>query len=448
MNKLPEAIHCMPSIRHSMGVIESSATKYCRRILKVSWLGQAVFSIFASIIACTNVANSQDAASPPAERPIVTVSPKALEIHRRGYVFDGHNDLPWVVRTEASRSFDTLDIAKAQPKIHTDIARLREGGVGAQFWSVFVPVDTISAGTAHQTTIEQIEIVKAMIARYHDTFELALTSEDVKRIRATGKIASLIGMEGGHAIENSIEKLRRLHAMGARYMTLTHSDTLDWADSCSDDPKSNGLSEFGKEVVREMNRLGMLVDISHVSPATMQAALDTSVAPVIFSHSSARAVADHPRNVPDNILKQMPANGGIVMVNFYSGFIVPESTINTRTMFERRRELRAKYGKDADAIKKEMATYELKYPTYAGSVHHIADHIQHIAKVAGIDHVGFGSDFDGIDKVPKQMEDVSKYPVLTQVLLDRGFSESDIHKVMSGNILRVMKQAESRIEKK
>jgi membrane dipeptidase len=426
----------MPSIRCAWG----RPLKSCLKNLEpATWLLVSILGFYAFP---SHVTAQELAGKLPAERPLVTVSAEAKAIHGRSFVFDGHNDLPWVVRKDASRSFDALDISQPQPKIHTDIPRLKLGGVGAQFWSVYVPVDTIVKGVAHQTTIEQIEIVKAMVNRYPETFDIALTSDDVHRCRAAGKIASLIGMEGGHAIENSLEKLRRLYGMGARYMTLTHSDTLDWADACSDAPKCNGLSEFGKEVVREMNRLGMLVDLSHVSQATMQAALDTSSAPVIFSHSSARSIADHPRNVPDEILKQMPANGGIVMVNFYSGFVVPESTVNTRLMFERRRALRVQYGNDEDAIRKEMAAFELKHPTYPGSVHHIADHIQHIVKVAGIDHVGLGSDFDGIDTVPKQIEDVSKYPVLTQVLLDRGFNEKEIHKILSGNILRVMQQAE------
>jgi membrane dipeptidase len=404
----------------------------------------AVLTVLASLFISIDLTFGQDGkpAAAPAERPLVTVSAEAKAIHSRGFVFDGHNDLPWIVRTDASRSFDKLDISKPQPKIHTDIPRLKTGGVGAQYWSVFVPADTLRTGVAHQTTLEQIEIVKAMVARYPETFELALNSDDVNRIRAAGKIASMIGMEGGHAIENSIAKLRRLHEMGARYMTLTHSDTLDWADACSDAPKSHGLSELGREVVREMNRLGMLVDISHVSPETMQAALDTSTAPVIFSHSSAYGVAEHVRNVPDEILKQLPADGGVVMVNFYSGFIVPESTINTRNMFERRRALQAKYGDDKAAIRKETDAFELLNPVFPGSVHHVADHIDHIVKVAGIDHVGIGSDFDGIGTVPKQLEDVSMYPVLTQVLLERGYREADIHKVMSGNIMRVMKLAE------
>lgn len=382
-----------------------------------------------------------------AARGTVTVSEQAKAIHGRSYVFDGHNDLPWQVRTDASRSFEKLDISQPQPQLHTDIERLHQGGVGAQYWSVYVPSHTAESGIAHQMTLEQIEIVNAMVERYPETFELALTSDDIQRIRKDGKIASLIGVEGGHSIENSLEKLRRLFDLGARYMTLTHSDSLDWADSCSDTSKCGGLSEFGKAVVREMNRMGMLVDISHVSPETMQAALDTSEAPIIFSHSSARAVADHPRNVPDEILKQLPEDGGIVMINFYSGFVVPEAAENTRTMFDRIRALREKFGDDEEAIRKASADFRAKHPVPPGSVHDVADHIDHIVKVAGVDHVGIGSDFDGIGTVPKQLEDVSMYPVLTQVLLDRGYSEADIHKIMSENMLRVIKQSEAVAEK-
>ncbi|MFN3191686.1 MAG: dipeptidase [Aureliella sp.] len=377
------------------------------------------------------------------ERGDVVVTEEALAIHHQSYIFDGHNDLPWAVRTNGSKSFEVLDISKPQPELHTDIARLRQGGVGAQYWSVYVPANTAASGKSHQMTIEQIEIVKAMCAKYPDVFEYAETYEGIMKARENGKIASLIGVEGGHSIENSLEKLRRLFDMGARYMTLTHSDTLDWADSCSDDAKSDGLSEFGEEVVRSMNRMGMLVDISHVSPETMQDALDVSEAPIIFSHSSSRAVADHVRNVPDSILKQLPEEGGVVMVNFYSGFIVPESVKNTNDMFERTRQLREKYGDDQEAIRKEAAAYRAKYPVYPGTVHDLVDHIDHIRKVAGIDHVGIGSDYDGVGMLPKQLEDVSTYPVITQALLDRGYSKEDIHKVMSGNILRVIKEAEA-----
>ncbi len=379
----------------------------------------------------------------PVARGPVVVSQRALDVHQRSYIFDGHNDLPWQVREKASRSFDGLDISQPQPQLHTDIERLHQGGVGAQFWSVFVPAHTAESGMSHQMTLEQIEIVQAMVERYPETFELALSADDVLRARKANKIASLIGVEGGHAIENSIEKLRRLFQFVARYMTLTHSDSLDWADSCSDVSKCGGLSDFGREVVSEMNRLGMLVDISHVSPATMQAVLNHTAAPVIFSHSSARGVADHVRNVPDEILKQLPANGGVVMVNFFSGFVVPESAVNTRNMFDQLRELRAKYPDDPAAIEKEMAAIRITHPVLPGSVHDVADHIDHIVKNAGIEHVGIGSDFDGISTVPKQLEDVSMYPVLTQVLLDRGYSEADIHKIMSENILRVLRQAEA-----
>lgn len=294
-------------------------------------------------------------------------------------------------------------------------------------------------------TLEQIAIVEALCRRYPDTFEKMLTSEDVMRdSRESGKIASLIGVEGGHAIDNSLEKLRRLHALGARYMTLTHSDSLEWADSCSDEAKCGGLSEFGRAVVQEMNRLGMMVDLSHVSPETMQAALDVSQAPVLFSHHT-RGVADHPRNVPDEILKQLPADGGVVMVNFYSGvFVVPAAAENTKKMFELTScELRNKYGEDQEAIGRESAAFRAKFPIPAGTVYDVADHIDHIVRMAGIDHVGIGSDFDGITTVPKQLEDVSMYPVLTQVLLDRGYVEADIHKIMSENILRPMRQVEA-----
>ncbi len=402
---------------------------------------------FVGAVAATCVAastNYRNAAwgNQPTDRPTVVVSEKAQGIHNRGYVFDGHNDLPWEIRTTGSRSFEKIDISQPQPKLHTDIARLRQGNVGAQFWSVFVPSDTAYDGSAHQKTLEQIEIVNAMVERYPNVFAMARTVKDIEAARAAGKIASLIGVEGGHAIENSLDKLNKLHELGAGYMTLTHSDSLAWADSCSDKAQANGLNEFGKEVVRVMNKLGMLVDISHVSPETMQAALDVTKAPVIFSHSSAKAVADHPRNVPDEILKQLPRNGGVVMVNFYSGFVVPSSAAISKRLMPMYRELKAKYKDNQDEYKIASGRLEKQNPLQPGSVYDVADHIDHIAKVAGIDHVGIGSDYDGIGMVPKQLEDVSKYPVLTQVLVDRGYSEGDIHKIMSGNILRVMKAAE------
>jgi membrane dipeptidase len=304
------------------------------------WL--SLFSLAGPLVVYANDETDASAGEPA----LVVVSQHALAIHQRSFVFDGHNDLPWQVRKLGSRSFEALDIATPQPAIHTDIPRLRQGGVGAQYWSVYVPVSTIKDGTAHLMTLEQIDMVHAMVAKYPETFELALTYADILRIRESGKIASLIGVEGGHCIENSLEKLRRLHSRGARYMTLTHSSSLEWADSCSDAILSGGLNKFGQEVVQEMNRLGMLVDISHVAPATMQAVLNTTKAPVVFSHSSCRAIADHVRNVPDDILRQLPKNGGVVMVNFFSGFVVPQSAQNALRLTELTRKLEAKYGKD------------------------------------------------------------------------------------------------------
>lgn len=368
------------------------------------------------------------------------ISERAAAIHQRGYVFDGHNDLPWEVRTKTTKLFDEMDISKSQPKLHTDIERLRQGNVGAQFWSVYVPVETIAAGNAFQITKEQIDLVHKMIALYPDTFELALDAQDVQRIEAKGKIASLIGMEGGHSIEGSIGKLRQLHAMGARYMTLTHSETLEWADSATDVARSDGLSPFGEEVVLEMNRLGMLVDISHVSPATMHDALRISKAPVIFSHSSARAIADHPRNVPDDVLAELPKNGGVVMINFFSGFVVPESAKVLLQQSALRKELKSKYPDSKEDQEREIKQWQLKNPYPAGQAEIIVDHIEHVIKVAGIDHVGLGSDFDGISKLPVGIEDVSKYPVITELLLRRGYEEEAIHKVLYGNALRVLKR--------
>ncbi|MBU6172235.1 MAG: dipeptidase [Planctomycetes bacterium] len=367
----------------------------------------------------------------------IVVSEQAKQIHFRGYVFDGHNDLPWEMR-KVPRRFDQWDIRNSQPKLHTDIDRLKLGNVGAQFWSVYVPAETRGAGTAYRTTIEQIEIVREMIRRYPDIFQLALDADGVREARQAGKIASLIGMEGGHSIEDSIQNLRRLHAMGARYMTLTHSDTLAWADAATDDAEHSGLTPFGEEVVREMNRLGMLVDLSHVSPDTMHDALDITKAPIIFSHSSARAVANHPRNVPDDVLKRLPKNGGVVMINFFSGFVVPDSAEIMREMFQVRRALQQKYPNSKESVEKEYKEWQLKHPYPAGEASIVVDHIDHVRKVAGIDHVGLGSDYDGITKTPRGIEDVSTYPVLTELMLRRGYTEEDIHKVLYKNALRIL----------
>ena len=382
--------------------------------------------------------------SPPAiaaDKPLVVVSEAARKVHAAGFVFDGHNDLPWELRESAGGSFDKADIAIGVPKFHTDIPRLRTGNVGAQFWAAYVPVETSKELRAFTMTLEQIEIIRTMVRRYPDVFEFAKTADDVVRIQKSGKIASLIGVEGGHSIEDSIDKLRRLRELGVGYMTLTHSDTLSWADSATDEAKHMGLTKFGKEIVLEMNRLGMLVDLSHVSPDTMRDALETTKAPIIFSHSSARAIADHPRNVPDDILKLTQKNGGVVMVNFYSGFIHPESAKRRANMFQVNRELHAKFPKEAD-YQKARKRFDSENPIEAGTVQDVVDHIDHIVGVAGIDYVGLGSDFDGITKTPRQLDDVSMYPFITQEMLNRGYKPEQIHKMMSGNILRVMRRAE------
>jgi membrane dipeptidase len=381
------------------------------------------------------------AADPPKRTGEIVVTEKALAIHRSALLVDGHNDLPWELREKVPEGFRSVDLTRPQPRFHTDIPRLRAGGVGAQFWSAYVPSSTGGKKTAERMTLEQIDFIHTMVRRYPDTFEMASGTEDIARIRKAGKIASLIGIEGGHSIDNSLGVLRMMHALGVRYMTLTHSESLDWADSCTDAPRANGLSPFGEEVVREMNALGMLVDLSHVSPQTMRAALKVTKAPVIFSHSSARGVADHPRNVPDDVLPLVKANNGVIMVNFYSGFIVPEGARVMRRMFEVSREFRKKYPEEQryrEALRQWLK--EQDYP--AGTVHSVVDHIDHLVKHCGIDHVGLGSDFDGITRTPAGLEDVSKYPAITQELLNRGYSADDIRKILGGNLMRVFRDAE------
>jgi membrane dipeptidase len=328
---------------------------------------------------------------------------RAQALQREVPLIDGHNDYPWALRqNNAGRDFDKLDIRMPQPKLHTDIARLRAGGVGGQFWSVYVPVEMRGAD-AVRATLEQIDVVYRMVRRYPDTFELALTAADVDRIFKAGRIASLIGMEGGHSIDNSLAALRMLYAAGARYLTMTHSANVAWADSGTDMPKAGGLTRFGEEVVREMNRLGMLVDLSHTSPDTMKDAIRVTEAPVIFSHSDARALNDHRRNVPDDVLRQLAANGGVVMVTFVPGFLTRDG-------------------------KATLAD--------------VANHMDHVRMVAGADHVGIGSDFDGIETVPAGLEDVSKYPALVAELLRRGWPEEDVKKALGLNVLRVLRRAE------
>lgn len=387
------------------------------------------------------LANDGEVQARANDRGPVVMTRRAEQLHADSLLVDGHNDLPWAFRGRGMPSFSELDISKRQAGLHTDIPRLKQGGVGAQFWSVYVPVSTMEDGRSLLTTLEQIELVHEMVRAYPETFQLALSHDDILAARKAGKIASLIGVEGGHSIENSLNVLRQLYRRGARYMTLTHSSTLDWADSATDDAKHDGLTPFGEEVVREMNRLGMLVDLSHVSPQTMKHALRVTQAPVIFSHSSARAVANHPRNVPDDVLKLVAKNDGVVMVNFYSSFVVPSSAERSVQRGELREQLKAEKKSD-DEIATALNRWEAKHPVDLGSIHDVADHIDHLVSIAGIDHVGIGSDYDGIDQVPDQLEDVSTYPRLTQVLLNRGYSETDLRKILGENLMRVLLDAE------
>jgi len=368
---------------------------------------------------------------------------RARALHRQALLIDGHNDFPWALREhDPARDLDKLDIRNPQPAIMTDIARLKTGGVGGQFWSVYVPVELQGQG-AVTATLEQIDIVHRMIRKYPDTFELALTASDVERIHKAGKIASLVGMEGGHSIDNSLADLRMFYRLGARYMTLTHTSNTPWADSATDTPKNNGLSPFGEEVVREMNWLGMLVDLSHVSPDTMEDAIRVSQAPVIFSHSVARALNDHPRNVPDNVLQMLSKNGGVIMVTFVPGFVNAKVNAWNKLQTAEQDRLKVAMPNDPPAVKAGVDKWTAANPPPRAAITDVADHIDHIRKVTGIDHIGIGSDFDGITQTVKDLDNVSTYPLLTAELLKRGYSDADVRKILGLNVLRVMREAET-----
>ena len=354
-------------------------------------------------------------------------------------LIDGHNDYPWALRQDGGGDLRKLDISQSQPSIMTDVPRLRAGGVGGQFWSVYVPADD---PTPVVTTLEQVDSVHRMIREYPNTFALARTADDIERVFLTGRIASLIGMEGGHSIDSSLGALRMFHQLGVRYMTLTHGRNTPWADSATDTPASGGLSPFGEQVVQEMNRLGMLVDLSHTSPDTMEDALRITAAPVIFSHSSARGVTDVPRNVPDAILKRLPANGGVVMVTFVPRFVSGAVAAHDSARDAERERLRQQNPEDAAEVEAGLTRWREANPLPRATLSQVADHIDHIRTIAGIDHIGLGGDFDGITTVPVGLEDVSTYPALTAELLRRGYRDEEVQKILGLNLLRVMRNAE------
>ncbi|HEY0555640.1 MAG TPA: dipeptidase [Thermoanaerobaculia bacterium] len=358
---------------------------------------------------------------------------------------DGHNDVPWEYRKRVQNHMDRIDLragtAQLDPPMHTDIPRLRKGGLGGQFWSVYIPVELIGAD-AVQATLEQIDDVHRLAERYPDTFELALTADDVVRIHKAGRIASLIGMEGGHSIHNSLASLRVLYAAGARYMTITHTKNTDWADSATDAPQHGGLTRFGEEVVREMNRLGILVDLSHVAPETMRKAIAVSAAPVVFSHSSARALVDHARNVPDDVLRLLPKNGGVVMVTFVPSFVSEAARGWNASNDAEEARLKALYPGDPERVKREANGWRKSHPAPRATLEQVADHVEHVRQVAGIDHVGIGSDFDGVESLPLGLESVADYPSLFAELMRRGWSDEDLGKLAGLNVLRAFRDAE------
>jgi membrane dipeptidase len=378
---------------------------------------------------------------------------RALRVLRTAPVIDGHNDLPWRIREDTVHPSDVeaYDLRTRTPGM-TDLKRLKAGHVGAQFWSIYIPGERedpayASKGAVASTPgyarvqLEQIDIARRVVAKYPE-LEWALSANAVRSSFARGKVGSLLGLEGGHAIENSLSLLRQYYDFGARYMTLTHNVTLDWADAALDSAKHRGLTPFGREVVREMNRLGMLVDLSHVSPGTMSAALDVTQAPVIFSHSASRALVNHPRNVPDSSLARLPKNGGVVMVTFVTAFVSPAVKADDDSLQAVTAAARRRHGSDTAAARAEVSAWRASHPRPKATLAQVADHIDHVRKVAGVDHVGIGSDFDGISENVVGLEDVSTFPTLFAELARRGWSDADLAKLSSGNLLRVLAEAE------
>ncbi|GAA2220523.1 dipeptidase [Streptomyces amakusaensis] len=368
---------------------------------------------------------------------------RARELLAEHPVVDGHNDLPWALREKAGYDLDRLDISGDQTgRLHTDLPRLRAGGVGAQFWSVYVRT-SMTGDDAVSATLEQIDAVSRLLDRYPGDLARALTADDMERARESGRIASLMGAEGGHSINNSLATLRAFYELGVRYLTLTHNDNVPWADSATDAPGVGGLSAFGREVVREMNRLGMLVDLSHVAATTMRDALETSAAPVIFSHSSSRAVCDHVRNIPDDVLALLPGNGGIAMATFVPKFVLPEAGQWTLAADANLRAHGLDHLDTTPEAMKLHAAFEEANPRPVATAATVADHLDHMREIAGIDHLGIGGDYDGTAFTPSGLDDVAGYPNLLAELLRRGWSESDLAKLTWQNAVRVLRDAES-----
>jgi len=403
------------------------------------------FSIFTSGILSAQPGNDKTTVQPgnSEKRSEEVLLREARNILREVPLIDGHNDTPWQYMKRVNYDLDRLDLTSdttsQRHPLRTDLKRLRAGCVGAQFWSVYVPPPKPDEGEIVKSELEQIDFVHRLVARHSDSLEFARTADDIERIHRSGKIASLIGVEGGHSIDNSLAVLRMYYACGARYMTLTHSHNCDWADSTTDRPAHGGLTPFGKEVVREMNRMGMLVDLSHTSMDTARMALDVSEAPVIFSHSNARALCDVSRNVPDDILKRLAEKDGIIMVNFVPEYIVAESDAEEQAEEKR---LETLYPGQPQKVHEEMGRWWHSRPHPDVTLGQLVDHIDHIRKVAGIDHVGIGSDFDGFEDAVKGLEDVSCFPALFVELLRRGYTPEDIKKISGQNFLRVFRSVE------
>jgi len=382
----------------------------------------------------------QPGATPAAYPGHVTSDTTTHELLGRFPIFDGHNDLAWALREAGSRDPAATDISLPVDFTQTDLPRLAKGRVGAQFWSVYVPAQ-LQGEAAVTTTLEQIDLVRQLAAQYPGALQLAATAEDVQRIMDSGRVASLLGAEGGHSIAGSLGVLRAFYLLGVRYLTLTHNLSLPWADSATDEPIAGGLSAFGREVVREMQRLGMLVDLSHVAPPTMSDALDTAEAPVIFSHSSALAICDHPRNVPDAILARLSANGGLCMITFVPAFVAQRCR-DWELEFAAEMERQGFDYRDLAHRKQFTGEWIAEHPRPRATIADVVAHLEHVRAVAGVDHIGLGGDYDGVDVLPVGLEDVSCYPALIDALVARKWSESDCGKLASGNMLKVMRNAE------